>query len=71
MVKSVPSQWLQETWNKWVQESTGKDKFMASGDNQRGGQAQNNKGLFVYDEDWKWKTEDLRTTNKIERVFIL
>ena len=45
MVKSVPSQWLQETWNKWVQESTGKDKFMASGDNQRGGQAQNNKGI--------------------------
>ena len=38
MVKSVPSQWLQE--NKWVKERTGKDKFMASGDNQRGGQAQ-------------------------------
>ena len=51
MVKSVPSQWLQE--NKWVKERTGKDKFMASGDNQKGRQAQNNKGLFVYDEDWK------------------
>ena len=51
MVRSVPSQWLHE--NKWVQESTGKIKFLASGDNQRGGQAQNNKGLFVYDEDWK------------------
>ena len=51
MVKSVPSQWLQE--NKWVKESTGRVKFMASGNNQRGGQAQNNKGLFVYDEDRK------------------
>ena len=62
MVKSVPRQWLQE--NKWVQESTGRVKFMASGDNQRGGQAQNNKGLCVYDEDRKMKDRRFKNYKK-------